>query len=158
MLTRLLLPLLFGSLLTGCATVLDRSTEPIRIESDPHGASVDVACVNGGAYSAVTPAEIPIRRDHGTCRVTLSKEGFVTQNVTLEHGLNRRILGNLLPFGLGVGSILIGAGDDGYEAMALILGTGAITAAGFVVDWATGRNDDHDPKRIRVTLPPAASP
>jgi hypothetical protein len=150
-----LLPLpLFLLFLSGCATILDRPGEPIHFESQPAGAAVNVTCSGGGVYDATTPAAISIRRRDGDCRAALSKEGYAPQTVTIEQGLNRRILGNLVPFGLSVVAVLAGS-SDGYEAAGLIVGSGILGGAGFVVDWITGRNKDHDPKRVRVELSPA---
>jgi len=143
--------------LSGCATVLDRPGEPIHFESEPAGASVNITCSGGGVYDAITPAAVSIHRRNGDCRAALSKEGYAPQSVTLEQGLNRRILGNLVPFGLSILVVLAG-GTEGYEAAGLIIGSGILGGAGFVVDWITGRNKDHDPKRVRVELSPAISP
>lgn len=142
--------------LTGCATLLDRDREPIRIDSDPQGAAVTMTCGATRTVQAETPAVLEVGRRDRDCVIVLAKTGYVSRQVALEHGLNRRILWNLLP--LGAATVYLMNDDDIFEGGSVFFLGSAATAGGFLLDWMSGRNDDHDPKRIRVSLPPETSP
>lgn len=147
---------LAATLLTGCATVLDRATEPIAFDSDPTAASLRVTCAHRPPQEAVTPAVIHVERRARDCAVEISKGGYAPASVTLEQGMNNRIFWNLLPMGLGIAYAL--TVDDNLGGLAAVLFGMAGSGGGFLVDWGTRRNADHDPKKVMVKLQPAAAP
>jgi hypothetical protein len=143
---------LVAAALTGCATIIDRPTEPIAIDSDPSAASLRVLCPGRNPQESITPAVVRIERRAGDCLLELSKPGYVSQSVTLEQGVNLRILGNVFPAIAGLGYVFVA--DDNLSGGAALLGTGLLTGGGFLVDWISGRSVDHDPKHVRVKLEP----
>lgn len=47
--------------------------------------------------------------------------------------------------------------DDNLSGMAGFIFGGAASGGGFLVDWITRRNADHDPKTVMVKLQPASA-
>jgi hypothetical protein len=124
-----------GSLLTGCATVTRGTTEQLRVESVPTGATVRLS--NG--FTGTTPAIFKIPRK-GDLIVTVSMAGYETSNVTVTTGLS-------------------GGGTAGLLGNALI---GGLVGGG--IDVATGAALSHKPNpvtvnllRIEVAAPPMVS-
>jgi hypothetical protein len=95
------LVLLLGS---GCATIINGTTEPIAITSTPSGAKVRV----DGQQSYTTPANIDMARgrDH---LLTFHKDGYEDENFTIVHSMSAAVAGNILLGGL------IGWGVDAMD-------------------------------------------
>lgn len=76
-----LLPLLL--LLVSCATMVNETTQDISVGSEPEGAVVTVECGNAPLYGGETPVVLTLERKATPCALTIAKEGFVPQHVTL---------------------------------------------------------------------------
>ncbi len=89
-------------LATGCATVIHGTTQEVPVNSDPAGATVTVA---GQPNEYATPCSIELKRknDH---LLTVSKEGYETQNVELRSVISAAWAGNIIAGGI------IGLGVD----------------------------------------------
>jgi len=142
-------------MLAGCATMGGSGPERISVDSNPAGADVQIECDSKRVGSGVTPASILVPRTSGDCVVAVTREGYEPQKVLLEQGFNRLYWGNIplmvgLPVGL-YGAALSSSNNDNGE-IALLLGIGVLGAAGMVIDNVTDAQNDHDPKRVMVTL------
>ncbi len=80
--------------LTGCATIINGTTQPIPVTSYPAGAQVDV----DGCYVGHTPLTIEVSRKHNHL-VTFSKEGYVPQTYNLTPVLSAAVAGNIIAGG-----------------------------------------------------------
>ena len=87
-------------LATSCATIINGPTETVSVSSNPPGATV-----TDGKTSKVTPTQFVLDRDHDYI-LTISKPGFETEHVKIEHVISGWVAGNLLSFGI------LGAGVD----------------------------------------------
>ncbi len=94
--------------LTGCATAIKGTTQPIQVGSEPAGADILLDGVKVGQ----TPASIPVKRQHDHL-LTVEKPGYYPENFALVRNVNVAVAGNiLLGMGtMGVGS-LVGWGAD----------------------------------------------
>ena len=81
------------SVLTGCGSIIHGSKQQVSFDSNPQGATVKLT--NG--TSLTTPQTVELRRaeDH---TVTIEKEGYETERITLKRDFNAvaTILGNIL--------------------------------------------------------------
>ena len=57
---------------TGCATIVNRSTQPVTIVSDPPAAEVIVGAQTVGS----TPTDVRLRRGDNAAALRLRKDGF----------------------------------------------------------------------------------
>ena len=143
-------------LLTGCATILNRSEEPIPVTSSPPGATAAIECEGGVRAIGTTPATLSIPRTSQGCVLTISKDGFATKTIAMERGYGGAFWSNwgaasLVPASFGA----YFGGADGWE---YVLGTGVIGALGFVVDRANGRGYRHFPDVVDVVLEAESPP
>lgn len=114
---------------SGCATITRGSSEQLVIKTIPSGASVRLS--NG--FTGVTPAIFTVPRK-GAIIVALTKDGYESQEVTLDTGV-------------------AGKGAAGFAGNVLI---GGIIGGG--IDLATGATLSHKPNPLEVTLKPKPSP
>ncbi|MFP5246042.1 MAG: hypothetical protein ACLGH0_05065 [Thermoanaerobaculia bacterium] len=146
----LALPLL---LCISCATALTGRMETITVDSDPAAANVALKCENGTTRDGVTPFETKIPRGAGDCDLTISKEGFAPQELTLEKRMNRAFWGNFatVPLALygvvAVGGLLFSDPEPGSGTAALL-----VTAGAWLIDTKNQALWRREPSRIRVTL------
>lgn len=85
--------ILASSFLVGCGSIIHGSRQEVSFDSKPQGATVKLA--NGTRLT--TPQTVALRRaeDH---TVTIEKEGYETERITLKRDFNAvaTILGNIL--------------------------------------------------------------
>src|SRR5271170_290576 len=81
---------------TGCATIINGTTQPIAITSTPSGAKV---IIDGGDSTYTTPASVDLARgqDH---ILSFSKPGYQEQTFTIRHSMSGVVAGNILAGGL----------------------------------------------------------
>jgi hypothetical protein len=115
-------------LLSGCAAILDGTTQTIMVRTAPVGASC-VATRRGDLLATIqsTPAEITFHRDGGDITVVCEKPGWDQTVSKFEANFSGVTFGNL------------------------ILG-GEI---GLIIDAASGANWDYDQDRTILMNPPA---
>ncbi len=82
--------------LSGCATIINGTTQPIAVTSTPSGAKV---MIDGGDSAYTTPANVDLERgrDH---ILTFSKPGYQEQTFTIRHSMSAVVAGNILAGGL----------------------------------------------------------
>lgn len=91
--------------LTGCASVIGDSTQPITVIAVCAGSAAPVAadCVlqNSSDYKKITsPGTVSITRSHSDLSVTCTRAGDVKSTVILESKSDEKVLGNLVAGGI----------------------------------------------------------
>ena len=76
----------------GCATIVNPSTQPVTIVSDPPAAEVVVDSEEMGS----TPTDVLLRRSDSEAAVRLQKDGFAPQVVRPRRSLSRWWIANLV--------------------------------------------------------------
>ncbi len=98
--------ILAGTMLAGCATIFNGSTQAVNFQSAPEGATLTITNAAGEKiHSGVTPAMVTLKRGAGyfkpeTYTVTLSKEGFAPREIQITGTLGGWYFGNILFGGL----------------------------------------------------------
>ena len=90
----ILLGLLVGALavpISGCATIINGTSQKIQVTSEPAGVIVKVD--ENQAYTTPTRIRLERRRDHV---LVFTKEGYESQTVKMMHVLSEVVCGNLL--------------------------------------------------------------
>lgn len=82
-------------LCSGCATIINGSSQDVSFASKPEGATVKT----GDGVSCNTPCKLTLsrKRDHV---VNISKESHEQQTVTIQHTMSGAVAGNILAGGL----------------------------------------------------------
>ncbi len=116
------------TLLSGCALILDGTTEDVEIGSNPQGANCIIKHEEDGLVVArieETPQTIELDKTKHDLRVECTKQGYGSGVGHMESGVDSATLGNIL-----IGGVI-----------------------GWGVDSATGADNDY-PDRVTVTLTP----
>lgn len=92
-----------GLVLSGCATVINGTSQDVKIASEPSGA--DVKLTNG--MSCTTPCEVNLKRRHDL-RVDIAKEGYKPAYVLVQSRTGGAAAGNILLGGL-IGGVVDGS-------------------------------------------------
>jgi len=94
-------------LITGCASIVSKSSYPVTMNSHPDGADFIIKDETGEIiYKGTTPATVTLNTKAGFFKgknyiVTFSKPGYDEQSISIERGVDRRYLvGNFLFGGL----------------------------------------------------------
>jgi len=77
-------------LLSGCATIINGTSQKIMVTSEPAGATVQAD--GGRDYTTPVKLRLERRRDH---ELVFRKEGYKTAKVALTHVLSESVCGNL---------------------------------------------------------------
>jgi hypothetical protein len=139
---------------TACATIKHREQEPIKVRSNPPGASAVIECDGGFRASGTTPAQLLIPRHAKGCALSLSKEGMRPQRLPLVSDISGKYWGALWT-GIGAAAFIgvMARENDGLSYGAILFGPpavfGLVSAA---VDAASGRRWGHSPDEIDVKL------
>ena len=80
---------------SGCATVINGTNQPVEFESDPAGATVSLAT----GQSCTTPCAYELRRGNDNI-VTISKAGYQTVEVFIQSRTGGGVAGNILAGGI----------------------------------------------------------
>lgn len=80
--------------LSGCATIVDGTSQPVTFNSEPNRAKVFI----NGAQVGVTPLTIQVQRSKATI-VVAKKEGYEEQQFPLQTKMNGYFWGNILSGG-----------------------------------------------------------
>ncbi|GGY64282.1 PEGA domain-containing protein [Pseudoduganella sp. SL102] len=102
----LLIAGLLAVTLSGCASIMNGSTQPISIRSVPEGASVSVTNRAGEKiHSGLTPVTLTLKRGAGyfkseSYKVVVTKEGFSDRELTLNSNVNGWYIANIVFGGL----------------------------------------------------------
>ena len=84
-----------AAMLSSCATLVNGTTQNVRIESEPPGAQVKIDNVPIGT----TPTSIDLKRGD-VHQVTIEKEGFIAHNETISQSTSGWFAGDILAGGL----------------------------------------------------------
>lgn len=144
---------------TGCATMINGKAQTVSVDSFPAGASITVDCGAVPRDAGVTPAKVKVQRAAKQCLIILSRDGYETKEVVLEHQTSRATALNGvfgLPAGIlfGVVGAILGSAVNGADTGAEIgLDAGMDLGAGAATDVdKNGGGWKWVPGRIFVTL------
>jgi hypothetical protein len=105
--------LFFMLFLTGCATIMSHGPQTLPILTQPDGAECEITDVAAGKsiVKAKTPHTAALERGDGYFQkkyydITLSKEGYVTEKVSITPELNPWYFGNLFLGGI-LGMVIV---------------------------------------------------
>lgn len=115
--------------LSGCASILSGTTETIAFDSNPQGATCQLARQGTVVASVVTPGSLQLDRSKYNVDVTCRKDGYQDATGQLESGTEGNVVGNILLGGV----------------------------VGWAVDSASGADNKY-PTSLTVTLNPLAAP
>ena len=87
--------MLVACLASGCATIVNGTTQTIAVDTEPDGVDVFV----NGELTATTPAEIELARNQDHV-ITLRKPGYEPQDVPVVKTIGGAVFGNILLGGL----------------------------------------------------------
>jgi hypothetical protein len=87
-------------MLSGCATVINGTSEDFAVNTDPQGATATFL----DGTSCTTPCEVSLKRKNDT-RIDLTRDGFEPAYVLVQSVLGGTVAGNLLLGGL-VGGVV----------------------------------------------------
>ena len=90
-----MLLLICQSAIGGCATIVNGTTQKVSVSSDPPGAQLVV----DGESTYTTPATVELsrKRDH---LLTISKEGYHTEQIAVQKVISGAVAGNIIAGGL----------------------------------------------------------
>ena len=92
--------------LGGCATIVAKSTQTIIVGSVPQGAAVTITNASGTAvHSGNTPMSVTLKKGRGYFKpehyvVSITKEGFQSQQLKIDGAINGWYFGNIIFGGL----------------------------------------------------------
>lgn len=84
-----------GFMLSGCATVLNGTSQPVAFQSDPTGAGIEL--ITG--LTCTTPCEYSMKRGDDS-RVTFTKPGYEPVTVYIQSRTGGSVAGNILAGGI----------------------------------------------------------
>ncbi|PKO87604.1 MAG: hypothetical protein CVU18_10205 [Betaproteobacteria bacterium HGW-Betaproteobacteria-12] len=129
--------------LTGCATIMEGSTQPLSITSIPDGATVSVTNRAGEKiHTGVSPFTVVLNRGAGYFKpeiytIKYQKEGFETKEVVVSAQVNGWYVGNILFGGIIIGMLIV---DPNTSAM-YSLPAERINEALEAIDTKTSKSD-----------------
>lgn len=103
--TSKLLPILTIVALCGCATIVNKPSQKIAINSQPSGASVKIVDEDGvNVYNGVTPSTAALKKGRGyfkskSYKVTVSKSGYSPTTINLTARVSGWYIGGNFVFG-----------------------------------------------------------
>ena len=124
---------------TGCATLMNPSTQPVTIVSDPPAAEVLVGVEEAGR----TPTDVRLDRGDGEAALRLRKDGFAPRVVRPRRSLSPWLIGNIA-----VPALLTAVGGGGKETFLGLAGWG------FVIDLFVSGDGFEYPDTVRTQLAP----
>jgi hypothetical protein len=101
-------------LLSGCATIVNGSTQPVAVSTNPPGANCDVSRMGSHIGSVpLTPGSVTIDKSKNDLSVTCTKDGFVTANTLQPASFGGATFGNILLGGF-IGAAVDAASGANY--------------------------------------------
>lgn len=143
---------------TGCSTMAHGRYQNVPVTSAPAGAHVDVDCGDVPRDGGTTPATVKLRRGADRCLLTLTKDGFAPESVTMQKRVAGTTWLNAAPslmVGLGVGAALAAGSilsNDNSANNGAMAGLAVGAAVPLLVDGSTGAMYKQTPEQVSVTL------
>lgn len=136
---------------SGCATLLHGTTQKVRIQTDPAGAT---ATAEGQTIR--TPGVLRLSRRSAFVEVRIEKDGYSPQVVRLDRTGSTAVWWNLtaIPVGMAAGAA---GGNLGNFVQRGALGGAGAAAAAFAADYSAGGAYELVPSRVAVRLVPVES-
>ena len=129
---------------TGCATLINPSTQPVTIVSDPPAAEVLVGAEEAGR----TPTDVRLDRGDGEAALRLQKDGFAPQVVRPRRSFSPWLIGNIAV------PALLSAAAGGGEWDSVV----PLAVLGLVVDLFVSGDGFEYPDTVRTRLTPWTDP
>lgn len=127
---------LLSAMFMNCGSIIHQTTQQVRVNSQPAGAAVTVACGDvSNDPKLLTPAVVTLHRKPAYCAVKLNKEGHAETELQFGRQMSGWYLGNIL-FG-GIIGLIVDA------------------ANGAMWNRTMPRNAKKEAGEVKVTLPPA---
>ncbi len=104
--------LMFVLFVSGCASIVSKSSYPVAINSHPDGASITISDKNGKEiYKGKTPTTVTLKSGAGfftgaSYKVTFEKSGYEPQTAVIEKQLDGWYIGNIVFGGL-IGFLIV---------------------------------------------------
>jgi len=114
-----------GVALSGCATVIKGTVQPVALSSPPVEGANCMLYNSEGTWSAVTPSVVRVNRTKNDLKIVCKKDGYQDATKVVESHFN----------GATAGNIILGGG------------------VGIVVDAATGADNSY-PEAVEVPMTP----
>ena len=167
------LAVLAAVLLTRCATGAhydNLNFQDVPVTSEPSGARVVIDCGRGPNSYGNTPVMLKLVRRDPMCVMTVSKAGFVDQQIHFHHTILPAALLDATAGVLSAGLVQVGhvqfsgsngTGGDGTVSATAYgywtpVGVGiAVFSTAMLVDAGSGALWSHTPQSVHVTLKPA---
>ena len=92
-----------GMTLTGCATIMNGTSQPVEFSSEPSGAVIELA----QGRTCTTPCQYEMKRGHDS-RVTFTKDGYEPVSVYIQSRTGGSAFGNILAGGV-IGGVVDGS-------------------------------------------------
>ncbi|GGO80037.1 hypothetical protein GCM10011348_15830 [Marinobacterium nitratireducens] len=99
---------------TGCASIVGEPTQMLSINSSPDGAKIAITDEKGiSVFKGTTPTTVTLQKADGsyfggkTYALTISKEGFESQVITIDSNPNGWFIGGNLLFGGLIGWLIV---------------------------------------------------
>ncbi len=124
---------------TGCATLVNPSTQPVTIVSDPPAAEV----LLGAEAAGRTPTDVRLDRGDGEAALRLQKDGYAPQVVRPRRSLSPWLIGNI------VVPALLSSTLDTFAGLA---------GLGFAFDLFVSGDGFEYPDTVRTRLTPWSAP
>ena len=106
---------LMAVLTINCGSIIHQTTQQVRLNSEPSGAAVTVACGDvSNDPKLVTPAVVTLHRKPSYCGIKLNKEGYAEKELKFGRQMSGWYLGNIL-FGGIIGLIVDAANGAMWE-------------------------------------------
>lgn len=133
---------------SGCATLLHGTTQKVRIQTDPAGATA-----TAGGQTIRTPGVLRLSRRSAFVEVRIEKDGYTPQVVRLDRTGSSAVWWNLtaIPAGVAVG---VAGGNLGNFVQRGAFGGAGVAAVAFAADYSAGGAYELVPARIVVKLAP----
>lgn len=92
---------LMAMLCVNCGSIIHQTTQEVRLNSEPSGAAVMVACGDvTNDPRMVTPAVVMLHRKPEHCSIKLNKEGYAEKELKFGRQMSGWYLGNVLVGGI----------------------------------------------------------
>ena len=127
----------------GCATIVNHSTQPVTIVSDPPAAEVIVGAEAVGS----TPTDVRLRRNDDDAALRLQKDGFAPRVVRPRRTFSRWLIANLAVPALLSTTLVEAERGEAFFGMAAIA---------FLTDLFITGDGFAFPDTVRATLAPAS--
>jgi hypothetical protein len=93
-----------GTLVSGCASIVEGTTQSIAVTSSPVGGAACVLTSTEGTYYVTTPGNVTVHKTKNDLAVVCKRDGYQDANTTVPSHFNGATVGNVIAGGvIGIG-------------------------------------------------------